>query len=225
MKSIHALLFITLAALGIAGCKTPADPQAFGLGKGPSMMYQPAYGQKLQQKYPLKVGIMVARDTRPYKFYNEQDEFFKESIPESFSRMMYQELKNSGLFAETVFINETAPRNLDARMVKLIASEHGVDMILVGDLVDFNLLREKEGHPMGVAWTFNLIFNVKTFSQLIHAPSGTVVWADVIERESRKLTDGSLKKGDLGPLVTPGLKGLFSDMRELIATAGLNMKR
>lgn len=223
MKSTIVLLLIALGTLVLSGC-LPANPKAFGIGNGPSMMYQPAFGQKLQQKYPLKVGIMVARDTRPYNFYDEEDDFFKESIPEGFSRMMFQEFRNSGLFAETVFINEAAPKDLDAKALKLIASEHNVDMILVGDLIDFNLLREKEGNVISV-FTYNLIFNVKTFSQLIHVQSGTVVWADVVERESRILTDGSLKKGELNPLVTPGLKGLFNDMRELISTAGLNMKR
>lgn len=222
MKFLKLFLIAITSMLMLSGC-IPDKPAPSGKGAGPSMMYQPAYGYKMPMKYPLKVGIMMARDSRPYKFFDEQDEFFKEPIPSGFSKMMYQEFKNSGLFKETVFIDENLPKVLDQKALKFLALEHNVDMILVSDLIDFNLLRKKEGRDMMI-YTYNLIFNVKTFTQLIHLNTSTVVWADVVSRESKILTDGSMSRGQLSELTAPGLKGLFGDMRQLISTAGLEMK-
>lgn len=190
----------------------------------PSLSYRPdsSYGQP---KYALRLGVMPLRDQRQARFYGGTDEFFAEPVMDVLQDTAYYELKSSSLFSGVVSLPPEDHSALSRERLAKMARQHGVDLIFVGDLLSFNMLREKMRASKKGA-DFNIKVRFGMFGQLIDARTGAVLWAEQVEREFSDLnTSGKVTGKDYGANATRALKAGFNDIKQFIRATGLEVSR
>jgi hypothetical protein len=190
----------------------------------PSLSYQPQSTFQ-DPKYNSKVGVLDFRDKRIMKFHGGTDEFFSDPVLLTLNQILYFEIKASRLFQETVRIPIEPGEVLTRKRLQQIANEYGVNQLAIFDLTRFNLLREKV-----VKTKKGLDFQVKVLfgfvGQLIDAQTGTILWAEQINREVSTLNStGKITGADYSANSIRALKNGFNDMKQLIDATGLRMKK
>ena len=218
MNKFVRYIVLFAMALSVLACG-PAKPKAVTeVTERPVLMHQPASSRfRPGMKYNMKVGVLTFRDRRPMPFYGS-DGFFRNSIPEAVSQAVYNELSASGLFAGVVRIDEISPVIVTAADALRIKTEHGLDMVVFGDVVNFNMLREK---TMGSISSFTVSVEAGMIAQLVHLDSNVVVWADEMHRSDKAYSaKGSLSADELGRLASGVLSLTMYDMKSLISLTG-----
>jgi hypothetical protein len=192
--------------------------------KRPSLSYQPSpnFGQP---KYPLRLGVLPLRDQRSGKFYGGTDAFFAEPVMAALDQTAFYEFKSSNLFQSVISIPEKAGTDLSRRRLADLALRHDVDLIFVGDVLVFNMLREKMRASKKGA-DFNIKVRFGMVGQLIDPRTGAVVWAEQVEREFSDLnSSGKVRASDYGGSAARAVKAGFSDIRKLITATGLEISQ
>lgn len=201
---------------------------AFEKDGKPTMMYRPKSTPRFNQKYDLTVGILPVQDLRVMNFYWYKDDLFEEPILLGLSDILYNELRSSQLFKKVKRINSPLPSNADNTELQAYKEEHGVDMVISADLVAFNMLREKAGEMTRgvqtgavVAAPTRVMIDVAMFAQLIHLESGTLIWADLVERRGQAFAlMGVLAPEEVGSLTRQTLSFVFGDLKMLLSAGG-----
>lgn len=204
---------------------------AFEKDGKPTMIYRPKSTPRFNRKYDLTVGILPVQDRRVMNFYWYKDDLFEEPIPLGFSDILYNELRSSQLFKKVKRINSPLPSNSDNTALQAYKEKHGVDMVISADLVAFNMLREKAGKMTTgvqtgavVAAPTRVMIDVAMFAQLIHLESGTLIWADLVERRGQAFAlMGVLAPEEVGSLTRQTLSFVFGDLKMLLSAGGKTM--
>ena len=201
---------------------------AFEKDGKPTMMYRPKSTPRFRQKYDVTVGILPVQDRRVMNFYWHKDDLFEESIPQGFNDILYTELRSSQLFRKVKRLSSPLPESPDKTALQAYKEKHGVDMVISADLVTFNMLREKEGDMTRgvstgavVAAPTRVMIDVSMFAQLIHLESGTLIWADLVERRGQAFAlMGVLAPEEVGSLTRQTLSFVFGDLKMLLSAGG-----
>ena len=222
MKINLFLLAIISITLMLAGCSA-TKPYPEDEGERPDLSYKPNVKKVPYIKYPVKLGVLYVRDKRELLFYDEQDDYFDKRIDRSVSNMIFSEMKSSGLFKKVILIKETPPNILSEKFLLDMKNNYKVDMILVTDLIKFNMLREKSG--ANVIDTFKISIDVAFISQLIYLNKGLIIWANSVERTRKDLAkNGALESQSLAELSCSVMRAAVADIKVFIRKTGLVMK-
>jgi len=138
MKTIISIVMLLLIMSGCA----PNKPKPADVDLRPSLMVRTHIRPLSMPKYDLTLGVVTMRDQRLSNFYGESDNFFREDVAAGLSQTAYLLLKKSHLFNETKRIMVRMPDKLSRSELKSIAEKNNVDVLFVGDIVTFNLLRK-----------------------------------------------------------------------------------
>ncbi len=231
-KQLLIVLAISLMFIGCGGVNAPVAQQK--VSKRPSLMYQPSSANQMQMMYPLNVGILKLNDKRVLPFYSK-DNFFQEEDIQGLSQMLYLELKRSGLFGNVKFINETATSNITSKFLEEMNQKHGVDMIFVFDVTNFNLFRTKQGKSMDYssfnknhsdyakgAFTMEVLASI--VGQLIYYDGGFIVWSGDAKRANKiPVKEGDISTKDLSSLTKETLQPMFLELKNHIVATGKRM--
>ena len=161
-------------------------------------------------------------------FYWYKDDLFEEPIPQGVTDSLYNELRSSRLFRKVTRLKSPLPPTPDNAALRDYKEEHNIDMVISADLVAFNMLREKAGKMTRgvstgaiVAAPTRVMVDVSLFAQLIHLESGTLVWADSVERRGQAFALMSvLAPEEVGSLTRQTLGLVFSDLKMLLSAGG-----
>ncbi len=204
---------------GIDKIKPPKDKHKL------SISYKPDGRQTFPRKYNVRVGVLPMRDRRMMKFYAGSDDFFIDNVLNTINNSQYFELKFSQLFKNTSRLKDQMPAQIDTKNLSTIAKQGQVDLILVSDLVKFNLLREKMVREKNGV-DYQVVVAFEFVSQLIEPRSGKILWAEHIRRDVRTLnTTGKVLPGEYTANAIGALQAGFSDMKQLILSTGLEIAR
>ena len=215
--------FVTIILLLITGCSA-VEPSPFDSSDKPSLYYKPEPQYNKSMKYPVKLGVMGTIDRRNILFYDNEDDYFTEKIPEAVSNMLFSEMKTSGIFKKVKKINEIPPEKLTKDYMNTVRKKYNVDMILYTELTRFNMLREKESNS--IVDTFKITVDIGFISQLVYLKNGLVVWADAVDRQDKELAkEGALEPKELGRLTDNSMKSAIGDVKLLIMKTGKVMRR
>ncbi len=227
IKIITALL---LSLVLFIGCGEPEVPTAIeDVTKRPSIVYQVDKYSKLPLKYPLRVGVLQLRDSRIMPFYGN-DNFFKENDTDGLSTMAYLELKNSNMFNDVQLINEKVPSLVDKNFFSMIKQKYSVDIVLIGDVTSFILLRHWKsdipmfgGPPPGIS-AFSSSVDIGMIGQLVYLDGAIVIWSGEVNRKNKLLVkEGEITKNQLVNLVHETQQQMFSDLMKHISKNGKRM--
>lgn len=222
-KEFLVIPILTCVLLFFAGCSA-TEPSPFGSSERPSLYYRPKQQYSKTLKYPVKLGVLNVKDRRNLRFYDDEDNYFTEKIPEAVSNMLFSEMKTSGMFKEVKKINETPPETITPAYMKKLKSKHNIDMALFTDLTRFNMLREKEGKS--IIDTFKITVDIGFVSQLIFLRNGYVVWADSVDRQDKELAkEGALEPQALRRITENAMSSAIGDVKLLILKTGKVMRR
>ncbi len=235
-KQLLIALAISLLFIGCGGIDAPKPND--DISKRPSIIYQPDKFSKLDMLYPINVGIMKLNDKRVLPFYTKEN-FFQENDIDGLSQMTYFELKVSGLFAGVKNIPEKAPSNIDEAFLEKMHTKYDVDMILILDVINFNLFRSKNGKNMDTSWhmgahnlnnddyaagSFKIDILTSMIGQLIYYDGGIVVWSGEVSRQKRiAVADGVVSSGQLQELSKGSLKPFYMELKKHIYTTAKRM--
>lgn len=228
---------ILLSLLFISGC-APSKPKPAEKELRPSLMVRPNIRMMQTPKYKLKLGVLTMRDQRLSNFYGESDNFFREKVVEGLSQSVYLALKRSYIFEQTKRINIDMPDKMTRSSLRKIAKDNNVDVLFVGDIVIFNLLRKSliDGDALELkmggqsdadvaANDFQLSVNYQIIGQLIIANNGAILWAEKVKRKKTVLgKDGTLSVNRLGMISQEVVKDTMVDMATLIKTTAAGLK-
>jgi hypothetical protein len=191
--------------------------------KRPSLLFRPQVSRQLP-KYNGKVGVLQLRDRRGFKFFGGSDEFFAEPTLEALNTALFQGTKSGRTFSQTIRIPVTPGERLTRQELKSLAQRYGVDFILLSDLTDFTLLREKMlAKKKGIDFTVKVRFGL--FSQIIDPQSGAILWAEPVVREMGQLNTKKKVKADAyGNSAVGAIKAVMSDMSVSIHAIGLQVR-
>ncbi|MFH2202879.1 MAG: hypothetical protein ABIJ96_07180 [Elusimicrobiota bacterium] len=221
IKSIPPLTALLCAAL-LTACAGARHVKPASEKRRPTLRYTPKRADVSEVKYPLTVGVADIGDRRQAKFYGGNDGFFREPLIKGIADVLYNELKSGGVFAKVKRIPVLPPRKLTRMERAKLASEHGVDLLLITDLTRFNLRREKAGD--WIADSFANIIEIAWIIRLIHLDSGTVIWADQQDRTSKQIAaNGALSPSMMGSLTNKTMREMTADMNMLIYRTGKRM--
>ena len=201
---------------------------AFEKDGKPTMMYRPKSTPRFTQKYDMTVGILPVKDKRVMNFYWYKDDLFEEPIPQGVTDSLYSELRSSRLFKKVTRLKSPLPPMPNNAALQAYKEEHNIDLVISADLVAFNMLREKAGKMTRgvstgaiVAAPTRVMVDVSLFAQLIHLESGTLVWADSVERRGQAFALMSvLAPEEVGSLTRQTLGLVFSDLKMLLSAGG-----
>ncbi|MGE0332832.1 MAG: hypothetical protein AB7P37_19310 [Ramlibacter sp.] len=212
-------MLVSLAAL-----TAPAHAQ----GGSFSLSYAPrASGGALQ--YPLRLGVLDARDGRTMPFHLQSDAALREPVSQALADMVFVELKASGLFAEVRRIREPAPQGADQAALVALRQKHGVDLLMLTDVTDLNMRREKEDMPTvhdfrRITPEFKVIVEAGWVGRLIYPDQGVVVWGDAVSGKAVELAPtGTLAVDRIGALTRQAVASGMNDMRMLMTRFGKRM--
>lgn len=193
-----------------------------------SLNYAPrASGGALQ--YPLRLGVLDARDGRVMPFYLKSDDALREPVAQALADVVFVELKASGLFAEVRRIREPAPEGADQAELTALRQKHGVDLLMLTDVTDLNMRREKDDMVgvndfRNVTPEFKIVIEVGWIGRLIYPDQGVVVWGDAVGGKAVALAPtGNLPMERIGTLTREAVASGMSDMRMLMARFGKRM--
>jgi hypothetical protein len=192
--------------------------------KRPSLLFRLQVSRQ-SPKYDGKVGVLQLRDRRGGKFFGGSDEFFAEPTLEALNTALFQGTKSGRTFSQTIRIPVTPGERLSRQELKSLAQRYGVDFILLSDLTDFTLLREKMlAKKKGIDFTVKVRFGV--FSQIIDPQSGAILWAEPVVREMGQLNTKKKVKADAyGYSAVGAIKAVMTDMSVSIHTIGLQVRK
>jgi len=222
----------------ISGC-APDKPRPAEKELRPSLMVRPNIRMMQQPKYKLKLGVVTMRDQRLSNFYGTSDNFFRESVLQGLSQSVYLALKRSYIFEQTKRINIDMPDKMTRAFIREIALKNDVDVIFVGDIVQFNLLRKSlmDGDALEVKMggqsdaevvsnDFQLSVNYQMIGQMILANNGAILWAENIKHKKTLLgEDGTLSVNRLGIISQEVIKDTMKDMVKLIKSTAVGVKQ
>ncbi len=192
--------------------------------KRPSLSFRPEVSRQAP-KYNGKVGVLQFRDRRGFKFYGGSDDFFAEPTVEALNSALFIGTKSGRAFTQVVKVPVQPSVRLSRQELKGIASQYGLDYILLSDLTTFTLLREKmatrkKGYDFSVKVRFGL------FGQLIDPKSGAILWAEPVVREMGQLNiKRKTKAEDYGDSAVAAVKAVMADMSISIHTIGLEVRQ
>jgi len=235
-KQLLIALAISLIFIGCGSVEAPKPSEE--VSKRPSMIYQPDRFGRMDMLYPVNVGVMQLNDKRVLPFY-AKGQFFQENDMEALHQMTYLELKKSGLFARVKNIPEKVPVNIDDAFLQKMHKQYDVDMILIMDVINFNLFRSKNGKNMDTSihmgtqnvnndgyapGSFKIDILASMIGQLIYYDGGIVVWSGDVSRSKRiAVTDGVVNSEQLSELAQGTLKPFYSELKKHIVTTGKRM--
>jgi hypothetical protein len=234
MKSI---IIVVISLLLLNAC-APSRPKPADEDQRPSLMVRADIRPLNQSKYDLRLGVLTLRDQRLSNFYGESDDFFRESITTGLSQSAYLTLKRSNLFASTKQITTKLSDKLTRKLLKQIAKDNDVDVLFIGDIVTFNLLRksliEADGLEMRMGGQseaavlssdFQLSTDYQLIAQLIYAKDGSILWAEKVSRKKSVFADdGSIAVAELGKISQQVIKETMVDMYSLMNSTALRIK-
>jgi PBP1b-binding outer membrane lipoprotein LpoB len=236
---MKAIISVVLLLIFISGC-APNKPKPADKDQRPSLMVRTQIKPMSAPKYNLKLGVVTMRDQRLSNFYGESDNFFRENVISGLSQSAYLLLKKSNLFTETKRIVVNMADTLTRAELKSLAEKNSVDVLFVGDIVTFNLLRKSMMKADGLELKmsggqseadvlfndFQLSVNYKLIGQLIYAKDGSILWAEKIQRNKSVFAeDGTIEVAKLGDITQQVIRDTMADMYTLIDTTALRMKR
>lgn len=201
---------------------------AVAQGASFSLNYAPrASGGTLQ--YPLRLGVLDARDGRAMPFHLKSDAALREPVAQAIADVAFVELKASGLFAEVRRIRESVPQGADQTELNAVRQKHGVDLLMLTDLTDLNMRREKDDvmsvHDFrNVTPEFKVVIEAGWIGRLVYPAQSVVVWGDAVGGKAVELAPtGNLPMERIGALTREAIASGMSDMRMLIARFGKRM--
>ncbi len=217
-----------LCAVFLAGCAATI-PRPGKEGRRPTLTYHVDAYQKLPQKYPLRIGVLTARDKRLIKFYRGQDHFFKEELTQSVSDMIYYELSSSGIFKEVIRISAPAPDELTVQDALMLKKQFNVDLIFLSDITHFSMLRDKTNKEIAerdITTTndFKITIDFGLIGQVVYLENLAIIWADQIKRQNMTFAKkGALRANELADLTHKTMQQACSDIKTLIINTGKRM--
>jgi curli biogenesis system outer membrane secretion channel CsgG len=234
MKSV---IFVVISLLLLTAC-APSRPKPADEDQRPSLMVRADIRPLNQSKDDLRLGVLTLRDQRLSNFYGESDDFFRETVTSGLSQSAYLALKRSQLFSSTKRIVANLPDKLTRKHLKKIAKENGVDVLFIGDIVTFNLLRksmmEADGLEMKMGGQaeaavlssdFQLSIDYQLIAQLIYAKDGSILWAEKVSRKKTVFADdGAIAVAALGKINQQVIRETMVDMFSLMNSTALRIK-
>jgi hypothetical protein len=234
MKSI---IFVVISLLLLSAC-SPNRPRPADEDQRPSLMVRSDIRPLNQSKYDLRLGVLTLRDQRFSSFYGENDDFFREPVTSGLSQSAYLALKRSQLFSSTKRIFSNLPDKLTRKLLKKIAINNDVDVLFIGDIVTFNLLRksliEGDGLEMKMGGQaeaavlssdFQLSIDYQLIAQLVYVKDGSILWAEKISRKKSVFADnGTIDIAELGKISHQAIREAMVDMYSLMNLTALRIK-
>lgn len=224
----HPTTDFRLARVGLFCLAVLCLPPLARAEAGFSLHYAPkAAAQGL--KYPLKLGVPDAADRRFMPFHMMSDKLLQEPPSQAMADIVFAELRASGLFAEVRRIREKPPEQDDAAALTAFKQRHGVDLLMLTDVRDLNMRREKDDlvtmtDVKRITPEFKVVVEAAWVSRLVFPDQGIVVWGDLLEGRAVDLArDGTLPPDQLGVLARQAIADGMADMRVLLARFGKRM--
>jgi hypothetical protein len=180
-------------------------------------------------KYPLRLGVPDARDRRFMPFHMGSDQVLREKPGTAMADLVFAELRASGLFAEVRRIKEVLPDEPDAASLTAFKTRHGVDLLLVTDLRDLTMRREKDdllqlNDVTRITPEFKVVIEAAWVVRLVFPDQGIVVWGDLVGGRAVALAkEETLPVEDLGVMTRKAIADGMADMRLLMARFGKRM--
>jgi hypothetical protein len=201
-----------------------ASAQANGF----SLHYTPK-GAAQGLKYPLKLGVPDAVDGRFMPFHMMSDELLREAPSQGMGDIVYAEMRASGMFSEVRRIRENPPEHDDVAALLAFKQRHGVDLLMLTDVRDLNMRREKDdlltlSDVTRITPEFKVVIEAAWVSRLVFPDQGVIVWGDLLEGRAVELAkDEMLPTDQLGTLARRAVAEGMADMRVLLARFGKRM--
>ena len=177
-------LCLAITLLIITGCGPAPVPTANkDIFKRPSLTYRVDSSSKLPLRYPLKIAVLPITDSRAIPFYGDED-FFQQSDIDGITKMTYFELKNSHLFSKVKLLKEKTPTNLSEEFLEKLMLKNDVDMVFIGNLTEFSLLRTKKGNWRIAPDTYEVEIEMGLIGQIIYLDGGYMLWSGKASRKT-----------------------------------------
>ena len=195
---------------------------------GFSLNYAPK-GAAQGLKYPLRLGVPDAVDRRFMLFHMMSDALLREPPSQAMADIVFVEMRASGMFAEVRRIREKPPEHDDIAALLAFKQRHGVDLLMLTDVRDLNMRREKDDlvtmtDVKRITPEFKVVIESAWVSRLVFPDQGIIVWGDLLEGRAVDFAkDGTLPPDQLGNLTRRAIADGMADMRVLLARFGKRM--
>ena len=172
--------------------------------------------------YNSKIMFTRFRDFRALKFYDGEDDYFKQKPEYGLAFELYNELKADNIFKKVDFVNIAPPAKIDDRFLKKMLKDYDSQFVFVGDIYRLNMERMKQGtNRLNNA---KIVLRIGINAQIIHTPTGMVIWMEklsaqkIVSAHSGRLSDRNLRY-----YFRQLQKEIGRDMRKMIKATSMRM--